>query len=128
MRVFVYGTLLKGNSNHDVYLKDALFLGKARAENFALYSFGAYPGAVPEKGEAVLGEVYEIDESTLEKLDVLEEEVELYLRQKTRVVFENGTAREAYIYVYNDMVSADQKVSLLEQPWKEQGGSLNIIE
>jgi len=79
-RVFVYGTLLRGQVNHDL-LAGAACLGSHRtAAAFTLYNLGTYPGLVRGGVTAVAGEVYRINGATLRRLDELEEYPRLYGR------------------------------------------------
>jgi gamma-glutamylaminecyclotransferase len=80
-RVFVYGTLLRGEVNHHL-LSDARFLGLHRTEpRFTLLVLGAYPGLVAGGDTAVFGEVYGVDAAGLRRLDRLEDYPRLYGRQ-----------------------------------------------
>lgn len=115
--VFVYGTLMKGQSNHEYYLADAELIDTAVASKFALYDLGAYPGVVYHEDEAVKGELYKVDSKTLKKLDRLEGEGDLYLRLLSSVVTGSGKEVSAYVYVYNQDVSNKTKVSFENQPW-----------
>ncbi len=79
-RVFVYGTLLRGQVNNDL-LAGAACLGSHRtAAAFTLYNLGTYPGLVRGGVTAVVGEVYRVDGATLRRLDELEEYPRLYGR------------------------------------------------
>ena len=79
-RVFVYGTLLRGQVNHGL-LAGAACLGPHRtAPAFTLYNLGTYPGLVRGGVMAVAGEVYRVDGATLRRLDELEEYPHLYGR------------------------------------------------
>jgi gamma-glutamylcyclotransferase (GGCT)/AIG2-like uncharacterized protein YtfP len=79
-RVFVYGTLLRGQVNHHL-LAGAVCLGPHQtAPAFTLYKLGTYPGLVRGGVTAVAGEVYRIDGATLRRLDALEEYPRLYGR------------------------------------------------
>jgi gamma-glutamylcyclotransferase (GGCT)/AIG2-like uncharacterized protein YtfP len=117
MKVFVYGTLMKGNSNYEGYLGDAAFIGKFIAEGFVLYDLGSYPGVIHSESAKVKGEVYSIDSKTLKKLDMLEGEGGLYIRKLITVVNDKDESQEVYIYVYNQDVSRKVKVSYENQPW-----------
>ena len=73
-RVFVYGTLKRGCSNHH-HLAGQKFLGEARtAPGFTLFSLGDYPGMVrsANPGDQVVGEVWKVDAACLAALDKLE--------------------------------------------------------
>lgn len=102
MRVFVYGTLMHGQrANH--LLGGALFVGKFRLANYAMYNLGSFPGIRPLRGESVVGEVYEISEEILPALDRYEGEGSLYNRILVEVVNEKEITN-AYAYMYNDDV------------------------
>ena len=73
-RVFVYGTLKQGGSNHS-FLAGQKFLGAAHTPpGFTLYSLGDYPGMVRAADDqaGVTGEVWAVDDACLAKLDELE--------------------------------------------------------
>jgi gamma-glutamylaminecyclotransferase len=79
-RVFVYGTLLRGQVNHRL-LAGAVCLGPhSTAPVFTLFHLGTYPGLVRGGTTAVAGEVYRVDGATLCRLDVLEDYPRLYGR------------------------------------------------
>jgi gamma-glutamylaminecyclotransferase len=73
-RVFVYGTLKRGGDNHH-YIAYQQFLGAARTmAGYTLYSLGGYPGMVraPSDTAGVTGELWAVDASCLQQLDLLE--------------------------------------------------------
>ena len=72
IRLFVYGTLMRGEPNHH-YLAQSRFLGEARTEPaYTLVSLGAFPTMVPGGQTSVVGELYETDRRTLLAIDRLE--------------------------------------------------------
>lgn len=84
--VFVYGTLKTGHYNNR-----ALTLSKTSKLIFddafvkgQMYDLGPYPAVVvtPGSESAVKGEVWEVDDETLARLDHLEGHPTFYLRQK----------------------------------------------
>lgn len=87
-RVFVYGTLKRGFSNHH-FLRGQTFLGMATTvPGYRLFSLGDYPGLVHWEGDAqsVQGEVWQVDDACLADLDVLEGVSEgLYHRLRVRL-------------------------------------------
>lgn len=79
-RVFVYGTLRRGEANH-YRLAGAERLGEHRTEPcFSLYDLGAYPGLTRGGATAIVGEVYRLDAAALRQLDRLEDYPRLYTR------------------------------------------------
>lgn len=71
-KVFVYGTLLRGCGNHDL-LKGQDFLGAAKTNpEFIFVHVGGFPGLVEGGETIILGEVYEVDDDCLRRLDSLE--------------------------------------------------------
>jgi gamma-glutamylcyclotransferase (GGCT)/AIG2-like uncharacterized protein YtfP len=94
-RVFVYGTLLRGEVNHHL-LRTARFLGPHRTEpRFTLLVLGAYPGLVDGGETAVFGEVYGVDAAGLRRLDQLEDYPRLYDRRV--IATPHG---RAWVYLY----------------------------
>ena len=80
-KVFVYGTLMRGESNHQ-FLRKARFLGPARTSpGYRLYSVGPYPVLCPGGRQSVTGEVYGVSKRELALLDELEEYPLLYQRR-----------------------------------------------
>ncbi|MGV8980141.1 gamma-glutamylcyclotransferase family protein [Clostridium sp.] len=116
--VFVYGTLMSGNSNNERFLSEAKFAGDFIAEGFELYDLGNYPGIIHRENNKVKGQLYVIDKNILNNLDILEGEGSLYIRELIRVVNDNNESQEAYAYVYNQGISGKGKVSYEEQPWR----------
>jgi gamma-glutamylaminecyclotransferase len=80
MKIFVYGTLKKG-FNNNYLLKDAKFVEES---SFCgkMYYYGSFPYVnLNETGE-VKGEIYEINDKILGKLDILEGYPGFYNRTK----------------------------------------------
>lgn len=102
MRIFVYGTLKRGCSNH-AHLSGQQFVREAvTAPRYRLVDCGGYPGMVPaeDAGTSVKGEVWEVDERGLEVLDLLED-VAVGLYAVERVSLLGGDAAEdVYTYIY----------------------------
>ncbi|EAS43596.1 gamma-glutamylcyclotransferase [Photobacterium profundum] len=96
-KVLVYGTLRAGQSNHH-WLKTADFLGACKLDSgYALYDLGLYP-ALLENHDCTLplyGEVYKVDNLTLQALDRLEGYPTLYERHLVSTVW-----GEAWVYTY----------------------------
>ena len=62
MKLFVYGTLKKGEYNHS-YLKHSKYIDEAMLSGYTLYNTGyGYPAAVEKEGGHITGEVYEVSD------------------------------------------------------------------
>ena len=75
MRIFVYGTLKRGHSNHDCLRGQQFIAGAVTQPRYRLHDLGGYPGMVLDErdGISIHGEVWEIDAACLERLDELED-------------------------------------------------------
>jgi len=101
-RVFVYGTLLAGESNHR-HMAGARLIGEARTEpTFRLYDLGPFPGLVAVGSHSVIGEVYEVDEPTLAMLDRLEGHPRFYVRES--IILETGAAVQSYLLMPHQVI------------------------
>jgi len=93
VRLFVYGSLRRGGSAHAL-LEGARFLGAARtAPGFELWDCGEYPGIGRGGPAQVVGELYEVPDAQMAKLD--EYEGPLYAREILEL--EGGGQAEAYV-------------------------------
>lgn len=73
-RIFVYGTL-KSRGSHSRQLEGQRFVGTGRTlPGFTLHDLGDYPGMVREEADVdgVQGELWEVDEDCLARLDTFE--------------------------------------------------------
>lgn len=118
--IFVYGTLMAGNRNHEYYLNNSRFIGKGTLKDYALYDLGYFPGIKPHSGDSVLGELYEVDAETLEQINSLEGEGSLYKLVYEPVLTEADTIVEAGVYVYLHNVDEHSYISSNDQPWRKR--------
>ena len=73
MKLFVYGSLRQGRYNYDIYLKNnSKFLQEAYVRGI-LYSLKGkeYP-AIVEGNSLILGELFEVDQETFDRMDEME--------------------------------------------------------
>jgi gamma-glutamylcyclotransferase (GGCT)/AIG2-like uncharacterized protein YtfP len=96
MLLFVYGSLITGEK-HAGQLAGARCLGQARTvPAYTLVDLGEYPALVEDGATAIAGELYEVDEVTLRRLDAFEGHPDEYRRAPVRL---DGRAHaEAYFY------------------------------
>jgi len=118
--VMVYGTLKQGFHNHEIISYDYDthsknkgydYLGKVNTiDRFKMYDMGSFPAiAFDPNGKIVAGELYAVDDKTLELIDMLEGYPDHYERKE--VMLDVGV--EAWVYFYNpdnvteDMIEVD---------------------
>lgn len=102
--LFVYGTLRSpsGGPHSDTFYHDRISARiestwPAVLEGATLFDLGSYPGLGRGRG-AVVGEVFEVDESVLEVTDVIEGHPDFYVRTIEQVTIEDGGQRDAWVY------------------------------
>jgi gamma-glutamylcyclotransferase (GGCT)/AIG2-like uncharacterized protein YtfP len=94
-RVFVYGTLMRGEANHRWLAGARLLAGAARtAACYELHDLGAFPALALDGADAVAGELYEVDAHDLDRLDELEGHPAYYVRSAVRL--HDGSTAVAY--------------------------------
>ena len=96
MRVFVYGTL-KRDGRLNPALNSSEYLGEhTTAPEFTMVALGWFPGVLHRGTTPIQGEVFEINEDILSRLDSIEGYPALYNREEIET--EHGTA---WMYIYN---------------------------
>lgn len=101
-RVFVYGTLMRGEAAHHL-LGAADFRGTAALPpRYTLLDCGWYPALVEGGETAVQGEVFDVDHDRLPALDAFEDAPRIYTRTR-RPVPGHG---EAWIYLMRPEAAA----------------------
>ena len=125
IRVFVYGSLLNGLGNHYI-LGNSTFLGRGVTDypEYRMVSLGLFPGVIHTdraQGETycIEGELYEVTEAVLERLDYLEGHPDFYNRRLTSVyVPETEEVHTAWIYLLTEDY-LDQYDEVRSGDWKD---------
>ena len=121
MKVFVYGTLRKGERNAYL-LENATCLAEQCWTNGRLYDTGyGYPAMERAKSSQVYGELYSVTKTDLAQLDRLEgyapgDDGNLYERIE-RTVYTDKGATTAYVYIANQLSLLNIKIP--NGDWKE---------
>ncbi len=105
-QVFVYGTLMQGERASGM-LGDSVYKGEFVLDDYAMYDLGPFPGIKEKPGEEVIGEVYEIQDSVIPRMDSYEGEGELYKRAVVSVRNDRSRINDVYVYVYLGNVTGD---------------------
>lgn len=93
-RIFIYGTLLPGERDHEL-LAGACLLGPALTEpSFQLVELNVYAALIPDGNVAVHGELYATDRETRRRIDVARQVPILF--QRTRLRLADGSEAETY--------------------------------
>lgn len=106
IKVFVYGTLRKGERNHH-YLKKAELLEESCWTYGTMIDTGhGYPALLPSESNKVIGELYLIHPQELKRLDKLEGYEEgqrnnLYERV-VQPIYTSSEQIDAFVYIMND--------------------------
>jgi len=82
--IFVYGTLKRGQRRHELLLGQVFLREAVTLPRYRLYDNGRYPCLVeaPESGVAVTGEIWQVEEDVLKRLDDYEGVPDLYVRRR----------------------------------------------
>jgi len=84
MKILVYGTLKRGHDAHSLMGK-AKFLGEyTTLPEYTMFDLGSYPGVIGSGALPVSGELYDVDEVTLKRLDRYEGHPNLYRRTELK--------------------------------------------
>ena len=93
-KLFVYGTLKKQHSRNNI-LNAASFIKEIKSlPNYTMIDLGAFPGILDSGINVIFGELYEVDDSTLEMCDLIEGHPNFYTRKFIKLEFDINA--EAY--------------------------------
>lgn len=117
-RIFVYGSLRRGESNHDIWFgRGAASVVDGYIRNAELVSLGAYCCIVPtdDSGRVVVGEVYDLTPEVFRGIEAMEAEAG-YVRRPVEVHRASGDddpvliKAEAYFYARPERVARRPRV------------------
>ena len=99
--VFVYGTLKQAYGNFQVVSDQFVSGATGTVSGYKLIDLGSFPGAVAKDGATTRGELLTLSHPrlALRRLDRLEGVPTLYTREVVTVALDDGTEREAFMYV-----------------------------
>jgi len=109
-KIFCYGTLKRGHGANR-FLDGQKFIRESTIVG-SIYHLGGFPGYKETEQGVVHGEIYEVDDDCLRRLDSYEgyrpdnEMHSLYLRKEKTA----DCGEDVNIYVYNRSVTHDRKI------------------
>lgn len=102
IKLFVYGTLKKGYSNHRA-LEGAKFIGNCKTlPLYRMIDFGGFPGVLPKGNTAITGEMYLVSHQQMKRIDLIEGYPVFY----TRVPIRTGAYGTALMYMLSPQWAA----------------------
>ena len=120
--VFVYGTSIRGESDHGV-LSQARFVKYAKTEAaYDLLDLEAFPALAMGGDTAVQGEVYAVDDRTLAALDRRQGHPHYYERATVRLV--GGEEVQAYVVQRKPNMT---KRRITSGDWRQRGHGSKIV-
>lgn len=99
-KLFVYGRFMTGGHYHQYYLQGQTLLGKGLVEGYKKYVMGGGLDAIlPQTGESTSGEVYEVDQKAIDKMDFLHINSDRFNRGMVEVKLDTGETLKAEAYI-----------------------------
>jgi len=95
VKIFVYGSLLSGEGHHSRLAASRAIGARRTLPCYTLVDLGPYPALLEHGTTSVDGELYEVDDATLARIDAFEGHPALYERVAVRLV--GGEAAQAYV-------------------------------
>jgi len=107
--VFVYGTLRRGSVRAmSIRFPGSRFIAEAKVSG-SLFDLGEYPSLLLDESKSlVIGEVYEVDDETLSKLDDFESSRH-YWRKQVKISLGTQT-RKCWVYAPNPEAFSRRKL------------------
>lgn len=122
-KVFVYGTLKRGGIYHHYIPNEDKFLSTAiTKEKYKLFACEECPFLIEETNEKsyqVYGEIFEVSEETIIKLDELEEVPDMYYKKNITVLDSTGNEQTIVTYFYHPHL-------LTKEDWEIPSGKYSI--
>ena len=112
-KVFVYGTLRREAEDQTLWYVPGM----------ALYHFGAFPGAVKSRYYKTIGQIMEVDDKQLAKLDRYEAlDAGLYTRERVCCIREDGEPGIETVWIY---LAGEELIQTIKN-CREEGFSIRI--
>jgi gamma-glutamylaminecyclotransferase len=108
--VAVYGTLKKGYSNYNNYLRSARFLGSGETQTKYPLIISGLPFLLSSEGVGhnVEVDVFKVNDDTFDALDMLEGHPKWYQRREVPIKMDDGRVLTCWIY-FNDSQPLDSQ-------------------
>ena len=105
--IFAYGTLMSGLGNHH-FLQAETFVGRATTiQKYSLFAAGVPFVNPTDQRTLILGEVWEVSQEALVKIDKLEGNPDWYTRTPVQVKYEDDGLGPTDVEIYFNSTVSD---------------------
>jgi gamma-glutamylcyclotransferase (GGCT)/AIG2-like uncharacterized protein YtfP len=116
MKLFIYGTIKRGQCRADV-MTGQKFLGSAKlVPMYKMFNLGQFPALVKmpglDNGPMIEGELWEVDEDCIRRLDMIEGTPSFYRRQEVQVAGQEVESLYVESYLYQGDISDSEDVGV----------------
>ena len=116
MKLFIYGTIKRGQCRADV-MREQKFLGNVKlVPMYKMFNLGQFPAlvevSVENNGTMIEGELWEVDEDCVRRLDMIEGAPSFYRRQEVKVAGQEAEALYVESYLYQGDTSDSEDVGV----------------
>lgn len=116
-KLFVYGTLMRGNSNHFL-MRNSKYVANGTIDGYKMYELGSFPGIRPAEESRVRGELYLVPDEDFEDIRSLEGDGYLYIQQEVEVNCPGKGNAKAITFVYNHECKGIYRESTCKGMWR----------
>ena len=111
MKLFIYGTIKRGQCRADV-MRGQKFLGSVKlVPMYKMFNLGQFPALVKvpglDNGPMIEGELWEVDEDCIRRLDMIEGAPSFYRRQEVQVAGNLAGQEDESLYVESYLYQGD---------------------
>ena len=109
MKLFIYGTIKRGQCRADV-MRGQKFLGSVKlVPMYKMFNLGQFPALVKvsglDNGPMIEGELWEVDEDCIRRMDMIEGAPSFYRRQEVQVAGQEVESLYVESYLYQGDIS-----------------------
>tara|TARA_B100000029_G_scaffold492004_1_gene552791 strand:+ start:2433 stop:2897 length:465 start_codon:yes stop_codon:yes gene_type:complete len=123
--IFVYGALRQGMGLNSILATSKRHGTHKTLPKYTMYDLGAFPCIINKGNTSIIGDLYEVTEDIVAKLDIIEGVPNLYKRGLIELDYDNVFEVQAYFWSYqedDDVRLLDSSYKVISGDWIEQRG------